>query len=169
MSCTPVETNCHTIHIHKAVSCVWLKAERYWLWRCAVGLCRSWSDLGVGFADFVKRLCLQQPGHKTLRYFRMKQSRISCMKWCKADYEWQCLLIVIGWVCLRAEFQGSVPVDLIPVYSLISLSWTSAPLSGVIIVHYNFKFVVLCLTLACVVMMLSWKEDDSLVSCWYVW
>ena len=50
------KTNCQITHIHKVVSCVWLKTWRYWLWRSALGLCRSWSDLGMGFADFIKRL-----------------------------------------------------------------------------------------------------------------
>jgi len=40
--------------------------------------------------------------------------------------------------------------------------------SIVIIAHDNLKVVVLCLT-HWHVMMLSWKEDDRLVSVWYIW
>jgi len=72
---TPNQTNCQIIKICKVVSCVLLNTKRYGLWRCVLGLCRSWSDRGVGFAVLVKRLYLQQLGHKTLRYFRMTQTK----------------------------------------------------------------------------------------------
>jgi hypothetical protein len=35
-------------------------------------------------------------------------------------------------------------------------------------VHDDFRFAIFFLIHAYVLMMLSWKEDDSLVPCWYM-
>ena len=44
----------------------------------------------------------------------------------------------------------------------------SPTFSGIILHHY-FRFVIFFLSHARVVILLQWKEDDSLVSCWYLW
>jgi hypothetical protein len=36
-------------------------------------------------------------------------------------------------------------------------------------VRDDFRIVIFFLSHSCVVMMLWWKEDDNLVSCWYIW
>jgi hypothetical protein len=38
-----------------------------------------------------------------------------------------------------------------------------------IVVNDDCRFVIFFLTHSCVIMMVWWMEDDSLVSCWYIW
>ena len=44
-----------------------------------------------------------------------------------------------------------------------------SPTCSGIIVHDDFRFVIFFLSHGCVIMMLWWKENDSLTSCWYIW